>query len=80
MSEKAPHSSEVGKDVVILSSSPDQARELQDRIEALLNSTDATDRDRFCVRLALEEALVNAIKQQQAIITTLTERITALEA
>ena len=62
MSEKAPHSSEVGKDVVILSSSPDQARELQDRIEALLNSTDATDRDRFCVRLALEEALVNAIK------------------
>jgi len=62
MSEKAPHSESVGKDVVKLPSNPDHARELQDRIEALLSSTNATDRDRFCVRLALEEALVNAIK------------------
>ncbi|MFM8932874.1 MAG: ATP-binding protein [Gemmataceae bacterium] len=62
MSEKAPHSESVGKDVVKLPSNPDHARVLQDRIEALLGSTNATDRDRFCVRLALEEALVNAIK------------------
>lgn len=62
MSEPASNPAEVGNDEVILKSSPEQARLLQDRIEELLGSTLATDRDRFCVRLALEEALVNAIK------------------
>lgn len=62
MSEAAPKSVEVGKDEVIISSTPEIARKLQDRIESLLESTLANEKDRFCVRLALEEAVVNAIK------------------
>jgi serine/threonine-protein kinase RsbW len=47
---------------VILPSDPGEARQLQDRIEQLLQERQANERDVFSIRLALEEALVNAIK------------------
>jgi serine/threonine-protein kinase RsbW len=43
-------------------SDPAEARRVQDRIEQLLRSHHVPDRDVFCVKLALEEALINAIK------------------
>jgi serine/threonine-protein kinase RsbW len=43
-------------------SDPAEARRVQDEIEALLKSHQFAERDIFCIRLALEEALVNAIK------------------
>ena len=39
-----------------------EARRVQDDIEEALAAADFGDRDLFAVRLALEEALVNAIK------------------
>jgi serine/threonine-protein kinase RsbW len=48
-------------DVVIPSDSL-EARRVQDEIEQLLQARRASDHDVFSVRLALEEALVNAIK------------------
>lgn len=48
-------------DVVIPNDSA-VARTVQDRIEELLALSDASDRDIFCIKLALEEGLVNAIK------------------
>lgn len=45
-----------------ISSDLSEARRLQDEIEEALYSSSYSDRDVFAIRLALEEALVNAIK------------------
>lgn len=47
---------------VVISSDPAQARLLQDHIEAELKSLHYEDREIFGIKLALEEALINAIK------------------
>ena len=47
---------------MVIASDPSEARVVQDHIEHLLRSCQAHDHDLFGVRLALEEALVNAIK------------------
>ena len=47
---------------VSIPSDPCEARRLQDHIETLLKSHQFNDKDIFSIRLALEEALVNAIK------------------
>ncbi len=47
---------------VVLPSDPAEARQLQDQIEQLLQARQAHEKDVFGIRLALEEALVNAIK------------------
>jgi len=47
---------------VTIPSDPAEARRFQEEIEQLLQAAGAGDRDVFSVRLALEEALVNAIK------------------
>ncbi len=47
---------------VTIPSDPTEARAIQDQIEKLLHEKSASDKDIFCIRLALEEALVNAIK------------------
>ena len=47
---------------VVIASDPIEARRVQDQIESLLKSQQFGDKDIFSIRLALEEALVNAIK------------------
>jgi len=47
---------------VSISSDTSQGREVQERIIGLLEARSYSDHDLFGVRLALEEALVNAIK------------------
>lgn len=47
---------------VVIPSDTAEARRLQDEIEQQLHARQATDQEVFSVRLALEEALVNAIK------------------
>ena len=47
---------------VVIPSDPAEARRVQDQIEQLLQSRAAHDHDVFSIKLALEEALVNAIK------------------
>jgi serine/threonine-protein kinase RsbW len=47
---------------LVIPSDPAEARLVQDQIEQLLQAGHATERDVFCIKLALEEALVNAIK------------------
>jgi serine/threonine-protein kinase RsbW len=47
---------------VVIPSDPLEARRVQDLIEAQLKSLDYEDREIFGIKLALEEALVNAIK------------------
>ena len=47
---------------VVIPSDPAEARRVQDEIERLLRAHEATEKDIFGIRLALEEALVNAIK------------------
>lgn len=47
---------------VTIPSDPAEARRVQDEIEQLLHARNAHDRDVFGIRLALEEALINAIK------------------
>jgi serine/threonine-protein kinase RsbW len=47
---------------VVIPSDPAEARRIQDRIEQLLQTRQASDHDIFSIKLALEEALVNAIK------------------
>jgi serine/threonine-protein kinase RsbW len=47
---------------VDIPSDPVEARRVQDMIERQLRSHDFEDREIFCIKLALEEALVNAIK------------------
>jgi len=55
-------SSSVDDFAVNIPSETSQGREIQERIIGLLESRSYPDRDLFGVRLALEEALVNAIK------------------
>src|SRR5205085_6199329 len=45
-----------------IASDPSEVQRIQDHIEGQLRSQHFEDRDIFCIRLALEEALVNAIK------------------
>jgi serine/threonine-protein kinase RsbW len=47
---------------VVIASDPAEARRVQDDIERLLHAHHVSDKDIFGIRLALEEALVNAIK------------------
>jgi serine/threonine-protein kinase RsbW len=47
---------------MVIPSDPAQARAVQDQIEQLLLSFPVGDRDVFSIKLALEEAIVNAIK------------------
>jgi serine/threonine-protein kinase RsbW len=47
---------------LVIPSDPAEARIVQERVEQLLQSEKVPDRDVFCIKLALEEALVNAIK------------------
>ena len=47
---------------VVIPSDPAEARRVQDEIERLLRAHQASEKDIFGIRLALEEALVNAIK------------------
>lgn len=47
---------------VVIPSDPAEARRVQDAVEELLQMCNATAKDIFSIRLALEEALINAIK------------------
>ena len=47
---------------VVIPSDPTEARRVQEQIERLLESRATGDHDLFGIKLALEEALVNAIK------------------
>src|SRR5262249_61497391 len=47
---------------IVIPSDPAEARHIQDRIEQLLQARHTSDQELFGIRLALEEALVNAIK------------------
>jgi serine/threonine-protein kinase RsbW len=47
---------------VIIPSDPAEARRVQEHIEQLLQATPCQPQDLFSIKLALEEALVNAIK------------------
>jgi serine/threonine-protein kinase RsbW len=47
---------------VVIPSDPAEARRFQDELERLLHSLHYGERDVFSIKLALEEALVNAIK------------------
>jgi serine/threonine-protein kinase RsbW len=51
-----------GATYLVIASDPNEARRVQDQIEHLLKSHRFSDREIFSIRLALEEALVNAIK------------------
>ncbi len=47
---------------IVIASDPNEARCFQDQIEQLLQQSRASTHDIFSIRLALEEALINAIK------------------
>jgi serine/threonine-protein kinase RsbW len=47
---------------LVIASDPAEARTIQEQIEQLLHQRDTNDHDVFSIRLALEEALINAIK------------------
>jgi serine/threonine-protein kinase RsbW len=47
---------------IVIASDPAEARSVQEKVELLLQAAKVPDRDVFCIKLALEEALVNAIK------------------
>jgi serine/threonine-protein kinase RsbW len=47
---------------VVIPSDPAEARRVQDEIEQLLRAHHASEKEIFGIRLAVEEALVNAIK------------------
>jgi len=47
---------------LVIPSDPAEARTIQEQIEQLLHARATNDHDIFSIRLALEEALVNAIK------------------
>jgi serine/threonine-protein kinase RsbW len=51
----------IARDVVIASDAA-EARRIQEEIEQALQAGRASDRDLFSIKLALEEAIVNAIK------------------
>ena len=57
-----PRDSAVPAVEIVIASDPTEARGLQEQVEQLLQSKKVPDRDVFCIKLALEEALVNAIK------------------
>ena len=61
MNPQSDHGPLRGADVVI-PSDPAEARRVQDQIEQLLQESNAHNHDVFSIKLALEEALVNAIK------------------
>jgi serine/threonine-protein kinase RsbW len=47
---------------VFISSDPVEARQIQEEIERQLKTTEFSEKEIFSIKLALEEALVNAIK------------------
>jgi len=47
---------------VIIPSDPAEARQIQEEIERQLKTTEFSEKEIFSIKLALEEALVNAIK------------------
>ena len=47
---------------VVIKSDPAEVRIVQDRLESLLGMVEVGTRDSFCVKLGMEEALVNAVK------------------
>jgi len=47
---------------VVIPSDPAEARRVQDEIERLLRVHEASEKDIFGIRLAVEEAIVNAMK------------------
>jgi serine/threonine-protein kinase RsbW len=47
---------------LVITSDPAEARTVQEQVEQFLQAGKVPDRDVFCIKLALEEALVNAIK------------------
>ncbi|HEX5271760.1 MAG TPA: ATP-binding protein [Gemmataceae bacterium] len=47
---------------LVIPSDPAEARRVQEEIERLLRHHQASEKDIFSIRLALEEALINAIK------------------
>lgn len=51
-----------GSTLVVIPSDPTEARRVQDCIESQLKSSQFEDSEIFSIKLALEEALVNAIK------------------
>jgi len=57
--ELGPHSPQ---QQIVIPSDPAEARRVQEQIESLLQTTHCQDHDLFSIKLALEEALVNAIK------------------
>jgi serine/threonine-protein kinase RsbW len=61
---------------VVIPSDTSEARAVQETIEQLLRAQQATDRDIFGVKLALEEALVNAIKHGNQMDRSRSVRIT----
>ena len=54
--------SQEGSFEVTIASDPSEVQRIQDQIEGQLRLREFEDRDIFSIRLALEEALVNAIK------------------
>jgi len=63
-------------DDVVIPSDPAQARVVQDRIEQLLVERHLSERDLFGIKLALEEAIVNAMKHGNQMDRNKTVRIT----
>jgi serine/threonine-protein kinase RsbW len=57
-----PRDSAVPAVDLVIASDPAEARAVHEQVEKLLQSRKVPDRDVFCIKLALEEALVNAIK------------------
>src|SRR5262249_19129269 len=51
-----------GSQTLVIASDPAEARRVQDAIECALHEHHYEERDIFSIKLALEEALVNAIK------------------
>jgi serine/threonine-protein kinase RsbW len=67
---------EIHADDVVIPSDPAQARVVQDRIEQLLVDRHLSERDLFGIKLALEEAIVNAMKHGNQMDRNKTVRIT----
>jgi serine/threonine-protein kinase RsbW len=62
MSEKTEGAAHDGPRVAVIPSDPTEARRIQEDIEAALRRQRFEEREIFSIKLALEEALVNAIK------------------
>jgi serine/threonine-protein kinase RsbW len=62
MSDKTEGVPQDGKRVEVIPSDPAEARRVQEDIESALKRHQFEDREIFSIKLALEEALVNAIK------------------